>query len=430
MVAAVGLRVLLVYHSPRPDGYVYDFYFEAIEHVDTTGTLPVAADCWECYQPPLYYILGFIFYRAGWLLSHTRDGALHGLTALSLLSGCVTVWYSIQLLRLLRQRGAYLLLGGVVILVFPCLFIGSWGAEADSLQTALMSAFVYYLSRYDSGKPRHRVRLVAIIGVLTGLAIATKHNGLIALGVTGIVLTLRMLTGPQRRNTIRDGLIILVIAAAIGSWKYVDNINRYGRPFHANVVTPGFHFGSVAHWEMYEYFSLRLLEVVRLYQPGAPPGRLTDQPVYYSVLTSMHALAWTDMSFFSVRSRHGDPSLPYPDKLIPRWLIAATLIAGLFPTVLAAAGALSTLQRKSLRVCTLMTVLTATSYTVWFAGQDIWALKTKYVLYLLPAYVAYMVIGLRVVRSWRPSLLPNTLLLGLLVLAVVTHLFLYAFAVS
>jgi 4-amino-4-deoxy-L-arabinose transferase-like glycosyltransferase len=429
LLLAVALRALLIYYSPRPDGYVYDFYSEAIELVDTRRRLPDIPDCWQCYHPPLYYIVGWIFYRIGYLLSGTREGALHSLTALSLLGTTVAGWYSIKLLQFFRQRGAYLLLGGAIVVAFPCLFIASWGAEADSVQAALMAASLYYLTRYDTGVRGRPLRLVLLLGVLAGLAMATKHNGLVALAATGAVLFVRLLVEPQRLRTVRDGLIILAIALSLGVWKYVDNYRQYGRPIVANIsLAEGFVFGAVPHWQSYEYVSLRFLETIRLYQPDAPEGRLTDQPVYYSVLTSMHAQAWTDMSFFSVRTRHGDPSQPYPDKPIPRALVGAMLVLGLIPGLLALTGLLSTLDRRAFRACTTLVLLSAATYTWWFAGQDIWSLKTKYLLYLLPAYAVYVVVGLRVVRRWRPTLLPNALLAGLVLLIAVTHLFLYAFA--
>lgn len=150
---------------------------------------------------------------------------------------------------------------------------------------------------------------------------------------------------------------------------------------------------------------------------------MTDQPVYNSVLTSLQAQAWTDMSFFSVRSRHGDPSQPYPDKAVPKPLVAMILVLGLVPTLLSGIGLISTLDRKAFRACTILVLLTAITYTLWFAGQEIWALKTKYLLYLMPPYTVYFVIGLRVVRRWRPALLAHAALLGLLLLLVVAHVY-------
>jgi 4-amino-4-deoxy-L-arabinose transferase-like glycosyltransferase len=430
VIAALLLRWLLVSHSPRPDGYTYDFYFEGVERFNRTGRLPVAADCWQCYHPPLFYLLGAAFYQLGWLASGTRHGALLGLSALSLVSGAITSGYSIALLRLFRQRGAHLLLGAAIVLAFPCLFISSWSAEADSLQTAILAAFLFYLTKYDLTRGQKGWQLAIVVGLISGLAMATKYNGLLALGTSGIILFLRVLTGPRRLPTIRDGLIILTIALAVGGWKYVDNTRRYGTALFANgPAAEGFAVASFRHWDKYDYVSLRIIEVARLYQPGAPPGRLTDQEVYYSVPTALHAMAWTDMSFFSVKQRHGDPSQPYPDKAIPRWLVIAILILGLVPNLLALIGLTTTLVRRSLRACATLTALTVVSYVAWFTAQEAWALKTKYLLYLLPAYTLYVLFGLRVVRR-GPTLVSDGFLLGLFLLIAAAHLFLFAFAVG
>ena len=429
IAVAVVLRGLLIWFSPRPDGYTYDFYFEGVEHFTRTGQLPRASDCWQCYHPPLYYTLGALFYRLGWMIANTRDGALMGLSSLSLLSAAITVWYSIKLLRLLDQHGLYLLLGSAVIVVFPCLFISSWSAEADGLQTALMAAVLYHLTRYDMAPRGDGVWPPLMLGTLCGLAIATKYNGLLALAATGVVVLTGLWRHTPGRRPIRDGFIIMSVALALGSWKYVDNLRHYGTALFANgSAAQGFAFGGFTHWRDYDYLSLRLVEVIDLYGSNAPLGRLTDQRVYYSVPTTLHAMAWTDMSFFSVPSRHGDPSQPYPPKRIPRWLVRAVLVLGLIPTLLAAVGFLSTVSRRSFRVCTILTVLTIVSYVAWFTAQEAWALKTKYIMYLLPAYGAYLVVGLRVTRHWRPCVLPKLLFVGLLLLIAVAHLFLYVFA--
>jgi hypothetical protein len=259
---------------------------------------------------------------------------------------------------------------------------------------------------------------------------ATKYNGLLALGATGVLLFVRLFTDGRRARTIRDGLIILVLALSLGSWKYLDNRRHHGAALFANgSAAAGFTFSGFTFWRGYDYLSLRFAEVIDLYEPHAPPGRLTDQPVYYSVPTTLHAMAWTDMSFFSVKSRHGDPAKPYPDKRIPKWLVGAMLLLGMVPNLLATVGLLSVVRRKSFRACTIMTFMTIPAYVAWFTAQPAWALKTKYILFLLPAYAAYLVIGLRVVRQSNPEL-ANIATFGLLLLIVMSHLFAYVFALG
>jgi hypothetical protein len=122
---------------------------------------------------------------------------------------------------------------------------------------------------------------------------------------------------------------------------------------------------------------------------------------------------------------HRSPTLTRPS---PELIVAIVLVLGLVPTLLAGVGFISTLDRKAFRACTILVLLTAVTYTLWFMGQDVWALKTKYLLYLMPPYTVYLAIGLRVIRGWRPVFLSGALLIGLILLVVVVHLYLYVFA--
>jgi hypothetical protein len=67
------------------------------------------------------------------------------------------------------------------------------------------------------------------------------------------------------------------------------------------------------------------------------------------------------------------------------------------------------------------------AYVWWFLPQASWALKTKYILFLLPPAVVYAVAGLT--WLWRRvpviGLVASALLSALIVVA---HMYLYAFA--
>src|SRR5215213_8911423 len=70
VVIAIGavLRVLLVLGSPRPYGYVFDFYHLAVEFAWWERRLPDAADCWQCYHPPLFYVVSLPLFAIGRVL--------------------------------------------------------------------------------------------------------------------------------------------------------------------------------------------------------------------------------------------------------------------------------------------------------------------------------------------------------------------------
>ncbi len=432
VLIAFGLRAFLVAFSPTPFGYVWDFYHEGVRVLWSTGRLPASTDCWQCYHPPLFYVLGWALYAFGrWTAEGGPTGDAQGLRwlgGLATICATVTIYYGYRLLRLFRCRGGSLVAGVALLVTFPCLFISSYGAEADIVLTAILSAFLYYASRdlTHSGSVTDSVRL----GALAGVAAATKYSGLVAIVSALAVLGIRGLAGPRRLHTLREAAIVAAVCCAVGSWKYVDNYRQYGTPLYANgTAAQGFALPSGARLRgRHEFTTLRLPALMRVVGPRAPRGPLTELPVYDSVFTTLHALAWSDMSFFSEPTRHGDPSRPYPRKRVPAALTRSVLVLGFLPEVLAVIGFVVTLRRRAFWPVAVMCLVGATAYVWWFTSQPSWGLKTKYLLFLLPAFVLYAVCGLAWVRRHVPHL---AAVLGALLAAliVVSHLYLLAFAV-
>ena len=430
---AIVLRALLVAFSPTPFGYVWDYYHDGVQVLYHQGRLPMPADCWQCAHPPLFFIAGVPFYALGLLVSGgTTDVGIRWLGALSLISAAITIYYAHRLLRLYRVRGNLRLLGLALLLVFPCLFISSYGADSDILLTAILSAFVYYLARYSHSPATAQTKDAVRLGVLGGLAMATKASGLAAVATLGLVMGVAFLFGRRRVHVLRHAGIALVLVTLIGGWKYYDNWRRYGAPFYlSGTANEGLSLSSRATWgDRYEFTTFRLSALRRAIGPNFQTGTdLTDLDAYKSVPTTLHALAWSDMSFFSVRSRHGSTHDPYPWKLIPPNLTLGVILLGLVPTTLAAAGFVVTIRRRRFQALAAFGVITLAAYIWWVLPQPSWALKTKYVLFLLPQYVLYVVIGLAWLRR-RAPLLGSAAWLLLIALIVVCHVWLYAFAVG
>jgi 4-amino-4-deoxy-L-arabinose transferase-like glycosyltransferase len=435
IAAAFGLRVLLAVHSPTPYGYVFDYYHEGVQLLYEHGGLPQSTDCWQCYHPPLFYLAGLPFYATGqWLADTGRagpDARLRVLSLLPLLSGAVILYYGWRLLRLFRQRGAHLILGVALLAGLPALFITSYAVEADILIAAILAAFIYYLVR-DFTRPHLATSGAALrLGLLAGLAMATKYSGLLALVGAGAVLGLQTLTGPARPRAVRNGVIVLLAALAIGSWKYVDNQRHYGTPFFANgPAAEGFQLRQKQfRWERYDFLTLRLPQLIQVTAGCGPLRPLTELPVYYSVWTTLHGMTWTDMSVFSVPRRHGyGAESPYSWRTISYPVIVLVLTLGLLPQALAIAGFAITIRRPSFYPLTIMVVASLLVYFSWVVPQPWWALKTKYLLFLVPAYVLYVLIGLRWVRRALPSIGARLVVALLVAAIVIAHIYVYQFA--
>lgn len=433
LLTAGTLRGLLVAFSPTPFGYVWDFYYEGVRLLSDSGHLPASTECWQCYHPPLFYLLGWPLYAFGrWSAAGSPGNDVQGLrwlAGLGIPSAAITVYYGYRLLRLFRCRGGSLVAGVALLVTFPCLFISSYGAEADIVLTGILSAFIYYFTRdfTTSGSVVSALRL----GVLAGLGAATKYSGLIALASASVVFGIRAIWGPRRVVAMRDAALVIVVCCLVGGWKYVDNYRHYGTLLYAN-GTAAQGFGIVGGPQFrghHEFTTLRLAALMRVVGPRAGRGPLSDFPVYHSVPTTLHALAWSDMSFFSEPSRHGDPSHPYPRKHVPVRLIRTVLVLGFVPELLAAVGFIVTLRRRVFWPMTVVCVVAVSAYVWWFISQESWGLKTKYLLFLLPPFVVYAVSGLAWLWNHTPLV---SVVAGALVaaLVLVTHYYLLAFAVG
>ena len=456
LILAVATRAALIVASPRPFGYVWDLYHEGVIWTWVHGRLPLPKDCWECYNPPLYFISGAPHYALGAAVSKSAAGGLRALTLLSTACAGIVVYYCYRLLRLLGQSGAALLLGTALALVFPCLFISSYGAENDVLLAALMAAFFYRLCRYYLHPARASWREPTVMGILAGLAALTKYPGLLTAISAAIVMSPRLIFGRRRLRTARDLLIGGVVAASVCGWHYAANVKTWGKPFlaplgYADASSLGAG-NSAANGARYDFRSFKIKEVVDLYRPGND-GALTDFPVYASVFSTLHALAWTDMSFFSVPSRHGwripvhyddggakitlvaqTPAnvprvAPYPAKKVDLGLVEWVLRLGVFPTALALIGLVATLRRRIFRPFLVFAGASLAAYVRWFLAQPAWALKTKYILFLLPVYVVYAVMGVR--AAYRlDRRLGHAAAVGLIAALIAGEAYLWMFALA
>jgi 4-amino-4-deoxy-L-arabinose transferase-like glycosyltransferase len=433
-VAVAALtRAALFAFAPVPFGYVYDFYHEGVAWLVQHGRLPPADACWVCAHPPLFFIAGAPFYALATRVAGQRpDVALRLLGVLSLACAAATTLGCYRILRLYRLRGFALLASFAIALVLPCLFISADAPEADILLTALMVAFLERLLRCHLAPARTGWRQAALLGALAGLAMLTKYSGVLALVWALAVFGSRALRGPNRARALRQGLLVACVALAIAGWRYTENYRRHGTVLHAQgSAVSGFALlAPRAHWRDYDFLSLDLGAVGRLYGPEAPQGTLTDMPVYRSVWTSLHALAWSDMSFFSVRGRHGDSSDPYPTKAIPPRLVVAVLALALVPGLLAVVGLACTVRRRAFWPLAFAAASSLAVYLWWFTAQASWALKAKYLLFLLPVYLVHVAVGLRAAHAARPRIV-GLVAAGLLIALLVTaEAYLVVFAVA
>ena len=166
------------------------------------------------------------------------------------------------------------MLGVALVLTFPCLFISSYGPDADIVVTAAMTAFLLAFTRFVAEPRRQTWQGAMWVGALAGLAASAKYSGLIALATAGVVMGLRMLFSRDRLRTLAYAAIIAGVAIAIASPKYVDNWRHHGTPLFAN-GSAGDAFSSTReyYWDDYDFSSFSITADPRHERSRGAEGR-------------------------------------------------------------------------------------------------------------------------------------------------------------
>jgi len=430
----IALRLLLVVFAPHTYGYIYDFYHSAIEILYWNRRLPLAPECGECYQPPLFYLLSAPLFGIGRILQRlvgpVPDLELRMVALLPVICGSACVWLSYRILKWLRLEPEFLVLGTGLVMFLPVLFFSTHGIEADILLALLMMALMERGLVYEAEPSNQTPRAAIGLGALAGLAAATKYSGLVGVAYV-VVAHVRMAWTQHFTRPARNLALALTVCAVVGSFKYIDNTIRYGNPLFANgTALQGFDLGAPTKSGLYEFSTFRFSQLLEMTGPSAPAGMLTSLPVYRSFWTVMYGLTWNDLGMFSNPTRHGDPTKPYPWRHVPMPVAALVLVLALVPTGLAPLGLYVAASQRVVRPLLVMTVLAGGAYISWVIKQDSWAIKPKYVLFLAPAYCAYATMGLRWVRERTPSPIGETLTVAWLVLLAVSALYLGLFAIG
>ena len=211
--------------------------FDAVHHLDYVqwildkGTIPLATDGWQMFQPPLYYLALALPFAA----SGASTGAAHASTIVrmtGLATGLAHLLLVAACMRLIfpgRVRAQVL---GVFVGAFlPCMLYMHHFPANELLAAALSTGALLVgltISRGSEGRPSW-----ALLGFLLGLALLTKVSTIIMLVAILGVLSLQAVFGD--RAILRRRLLGLTIAATAFfvtcGWNYFRVWLRLGRPF-------------------------------------------------------------------------------------------------------------------------------------------------------------------------------------------------------
>jgi tetratricopeptide (TPR) repeat protein len=220
---------------PTLAGYDVKDHLAYIRHIQENGTLPLANQGWEMFQPPLYYLAA-----AGLLnllsLSVSDTGGILALRLLGLVCGlahCVLVWAGLRLLfpqDAARRRWGLVLAGCLPPMLYLSQYITNEGMAAALASASLYACLVVLRQSLPTWKS------CAGLGVCLGMALLAKTTNVLLVPVVLGALIWRRLeqpAGPRRRWAGCLGLIC-VAALLVCGWHYGRVWLHFGNPLIGN----------------------------------------------------------------------------------------------------------------------------------------------------------------------------------------------------
>ena len=303
-------------------GFDVQGHIDYIRYIQERGSLPQAAQGWEMFQPPLYYLIS-----AAWLgLFHLSTVDAGGTTALRILGLAVgithlaIVWATLRLLFPSERSKA---LWGVSLAAFlpPVLYLSQYVTN-EAFAAMMVSACLWLTLRALQEEDLKWARCAGL-GFCLGAALLAKATAVLILPLVFGAFLWKWLekrpAAPWRRAG-RMGLIA-AICALVGGWHYARLWIHYGNPL-IGVWDPKL---GVSWWQYDGYrtsaFYLRFGDV--LLHPWS--GTL------HSFFDGMYATLWGDGLLGSALDLFARPPWNFD-------LMAGGYLLALLPTLAVMAG--------------------------------------------------------------------------------------------
>jgi hypothetical protein len=197
-----------------------------------TGVYPFANDCWECFQPPLFYKSIAVLANAFGVA--TRDGIFNVIQVSNLVFSSLTLWLCLNLIQSLKLNQ---LLSVALMLFFglnpELISIGALNTN-DTVVIFLGFVFCRYLVLYWENPS---VTKEVILVLLVALVSVMKGNGLVFIAALGFLVLYKHFTEASLRVSVLGrglvyGVFLLLFVGYFGN--YYQRYEMYNNAFLIN----------------------------------------------------------------------------------------------------------------------------------------------------------------------------------------------------
>ena len=249
ITAALLTRVLLAYSNREAN----DDHMQVVHLILQNGSLPVKADCWECFQPKLFHFSMALL--VGFLGISNPEHQIVLIQFVNMLLGLEllwVVWAMLQELEIGDMNGRILAFG--LVALNPNLLTTSIQVTNDTFVIVFSSLAIYFAYHFIQ---RRRTPDFVLMSLYAVMAASSKTNGaLVIAGIAGFLVLRSIFTrniepmgtshfslrwaGGDLLPACLFGLVSLVLMLLNPLNQYYQNMQLYGQPVTLNTSTADF----------------------------------------------------------------------------------------------------------------------------------------------------------------------------------------------
>lgn len=180
LILITGAALRIAFWSVNPPNNAYDDHLAPIALFAREATRPAPGDCWQCYQPPLYYLVSALTLQAVFSISDSSWAAWRVVqlqnVLYSLITVCTAYWIAERLG--VRSRAGCLVSMSVVALMPVDIFASAIVGNDPLLSLSVSVAVLIYLRVTERGE-RAPLASLLLLAACTVCSLV-KQSGLLS----------------------------------------------------------------------------------------------------------------------------------------------------------------------------------------------------------------------------------------------------------
>ena len=231
-IMAISLRGVLCWLNPPINAF--DNHFEPISLIMQHGIIPAKDACWECFQPPIFYVVSAKIGNLAIDMGARRTQITKIIQFTSFFYGILTLGIIYLILNRLNLSDFSKIIAFGVICFLPRHIYMSAMLSNDTISYLFVAICIYILliaieRNFSFGS-------LMILSLVMTITIFTKYNSLVVIPMVLVVFILAFLNlsaADKKKKTVLFCLTLFV-PLSILSAHMVSNIKNYGRALPGN----------------------------------------------------------------------------------------------------------------------------------------------------------------------------------------------------